>query len=398
MLSVTHLLLFSLAAILSEGGGSVSMHNPFYCFSTDPIQPHLEMFTSRTAYDVIRGETINANVSTCNPSKFWMISRHGTRLPSPADLVNIFGRSEQLHSEILSNYDRGRTSLCAADIELIRNWSIDSEITLERALYLSSSGYSEMRELAERYQSAFPSIFSSTYSPNDYFFRATNTHRTQQSLLAFAEGLFGENENVQLEDVPEQDFLLYPQSFCPLYSNVTSNNQESVAFLEGPEYQEMLTQVSAKLGFHGSQVLRSSDVLLLSRICEYDQIFDLNSTSPLCAAFSVANYEVLEYQADLSIYYSSGYGHTNYRRLFENMICFLIQDLMQFFESYDVNDHKARLFSGNALPVMLALVSLGAFEDNVPLTRHNFAQQTQRLWKTSLTTPMGNNLAVVRYE
>lgn len=324
MLSVAHL--FLLAALLREGGSSVSMHNPFYCHSTDPIKPQLGMFTSRTAYDVVRGDNINPNVSTCNPSKIFMITRHGSRFPTAADIANMSERGDQLRREIVTNYDNGRTSLCASDIELIRNWSFDTEITIDRALDLSSSGYNEMRELAQRYQSAFPSIFSSTYSPNDYFFRATNTHRTQQSLLAFAQALFGENENFQFEDVPVEDFLLYPHTLCPLYSNVTSNQQEQLAFVEEPEYQQMLCQVSAKLGFHGSQVLRSTDVELLRRICEYEQSWDLNSTSPFCASFSIANYEVLEYQQDLSIYFTTGYGHAEYRRLFENMMCLLIQD------------------------------------------------------------------------
>lgn len=396
MLYIAQLFLFSLAAILTEGG--VSMHNPFYCLSTDPIQPQIRMFTSRTAYDVARGENINPNVSTCNPSKAFMITRHGSRLPESSDIALMFERGQQLRSEILSNYDNGRTSLCAADIELIRNWSFDSEITVERELHLVDAGWNEMRELAQRYQSAFPTIFSSTYSANDYFFRPTNSHRTQQSLRAFADGLFGEHENVQFEDPPEQDFLLYPHSLCPLHTNVTSNQQEPVAFVEGPEFQEMLIQVSAKLGFHGSHVLRRSDVELLRRICEYEQSWNLSSTSTFCAAFSVANYEVLEYQTDLSIYSTNAYAHPHYRRLFENMMCFLIQDLIQFFESNDVNDHTVRIFSGNAQPVLLTLTSLGAFEDNVPLTRHNFAQQTQRLWKTSLLTPMANNLVIVRYE
>lgn len=397
MLPATRLFLFSLAAILSEGGG-VSMHNPFYCHSTDPIQPQIAQFTSRTAYDVARGESINPNVSTCNPSKIFMITRHGARLPTADDISLMQQRVDELRSEILTNYNNGRTSICAADIELIRNWSFDSEIITERALDLVDAGWNEMIELAQRYQSAFPSIFSSPYSPNDYFFRPTNTHRTQQSLRAFAMGLFGEHENVQFEDAPEQDVVLYPHSHCPLYSDVTSNQQESVAFIEGPEYQQMLTQVSAKLGFHGSHILRSSDVELLRRLCEYERSWDLNSTSTFCAAFSIANYEVLEYQTDLSIYFTNGYGHSDYRRLFENMMCFLIQNLLQFFASNDVNDHKARIFSGNAQPALLSLISLGAYEDNVPLTRHNFAQQTQRLWKTSLLTPMGNNIAAVRYE
>lgn len=44
------------------------------------------------------------------------------------------------------------------------------------------------------------------------------------------------------------------------------------------------------------------------------------------------------------------------------------------------------------------LVTFSSFEDDIPLTRHNFAQQAFRLWKSSLVAPMGTNLAVIRYE
>ena len=50
---------------------SVSMHDPFYCFATDPIHPQNQMFATKTAYEAVRGNEI-PNVSTCTPRKFWM--------------------------------------------------------------------------------------------------------------------------------------------------------------------------------------------------------------------------------------------------------------------------------------------------------------------------------------
>lgn len=390
--------LFSLAVMLIEGG--VSVHNPFYCFSQDPIRPQVGMFATTTAYETVRGQSINLNVSTCTPSKFWLVSRHGTRLPAVANLVNILENYERLHKEVLSNYDNGRTSLCASDIASIRNWTFDTNITLEVSQHLTSSGWHELKGLAQRYQSAFPTILSSTYSPKDYLFRFTNAQRTEASLRAFADGLFGVNgsDQVQFEDVPERDTFLLPQTFCPLWNNATSTQIEHLEFREGREYQQMLNEVSAKLGFHGSHVLRANEVEMFATICEYDQVFDLNITSPLCGGFSVANHQVLEYYQDLDFYYRSGYGFSNYRRLFENLPCLLMQDMLGFLQSNDVNDHKARIYNTNGTPLMIMLVTFGAFKDDVPLTRHNFAQQTQRLWKSSLISPMATNLAVIRYE
>lgn len=358
------------------------------------------MFFIHTAYETVRGESIHPNVSTCTHSKIWMLGRHGTRLPNAVEVNNMLEHNERLHRDILANYDQGKTSLCASDIELLRNWSFDPDVTVANAQRLTFEGWNEMEGLAQRLQAAFPSILKSTYSPNDYFFRTTGTHRTQTSLHAFADGLFGFNGHldVQFEEVPEQDLVLDANLFCPLYNEIISDLSEQDAFKEGPEYQEMTTQVSAKLGFHSSHVLRHIEVNTLNKVCKYEQIWNRNVTSPFCAGFSIANYQALEFFEDLEFYYRVGYGHSDHRRLFENIACFLMQDLVRFQQSNDVNDHKTKIYNQNLKMMLLVFANLGAFDDSSPLTRHNFAQQLQRLWRTSTIAPMGANLAVIRYE
>lgn len=41
----------------------VAQHDPNYCYVTDPIRPQLNRFSSRTAYETIRGRSINPGVS-----------------------------------------------------------------------------------------------------------------------------------------------------------------------------------------------------------------------------------------------------------------------------------------------------------------------------------------------
>lgn len=47
------LVIFSVFA-LSQA--SVSRHDPFYCFATDPIKPQSTMFSTKVAYEAARGD------------------------------------------------------------------------------------------------------------------------------------------------------------------------------------------------------------------------------------------------------------------------------------------------------------------------------------------------------
>lgn len=152
------------------------------------------------------------------------------------------------------------------------------------------------------------------------------------------------------------------------------------------------------MGFHGSHILRAVEVETLAILCRFEQIWDMNATAPLCAAFSVANHQVIEYWNDLYYYYRWGYGRRDYRRLYQNLPCHLIQDMLNFLRSNNPNDQRARIFGAHLPSLYLTLVSFGTFEEENPLSRHNFAQQAFRLWRSSIITPMAANLAVIRYE
>src|SRR5690349_24313728 len=101
---MSKLFLFLVISIIVCANANISMHNPFYCYSKDPIRPQIGMFGTKSTYETSRGRSIDGNVSSCTPSKFWMLSRHGTRLPSATDLKEIFEYNEELHKGILKNY------------------------------------------------------------------------------------------------------------------------------------------------------------------------------------------------------------------------------------------------------------------------------------------------------
>lgn len=264
---------------------------------------------------------------------------------------------------------------------------------------LTISGWNEMQELGQRLQAAFPTLLPSTYSRDHYYFRSSNVQGPRHSLIAFANGLFGDNghEKVYFEDAPEPDLFLRSYMHCPEYTHLNEDRTEVNAFIAGPEYQQMVMQVSARLGFHGSNVLRTSEVAFLASQCKYEQLWslDFRTKSPICAAFSVANAQVIEFLYDVDWYQRLGYGRPNHRKLHDNMGCFFIQDMIRFIQSND--GPRTKLLTAH-LGVYLILLHFDAFAGEDPPNRHNLAQQTQRIWRTTHSLSMASNLVVVRYE
>lgn len=156
----------------------------------------------------------------------------------------------------------------------------------------------------------------------------------------------------------------------------------------------MLAQVNAKLGFTGSERLTHNQVIAIWEWCRVE--FYSEVTPAWCAAFSMSNLQVIDYHEDLFTYRQQGYGLSN-QRLAQNLNCALVQDLLQYLVS-DTTTDRARIYGIHSTPIRLLLVTLGVFEDAQPLTRHNFAQNILREWRTGVRTPKGTNLAVIRYE
>lgn len=50
--------------LLTIVASSQAQNDPRYCYSTDNIKPQRAMFSTKTAYEVIRGHSINPSVSS----------------------------------------------------------------------------------------------------------------------------------------------------------------------------------------------------------------------------------------------------------------------------------------------------------------------------------------------
>lgn len=203
-MKMKQILILTFVALAS---GQQSTHDPFYCLSTDPILPQNSMFSTITPYENIRFNAVNPNLSTCRPSRLWMFSRGGTQTPSQSQIRAMRELSADLRNRVQRSSDQGRSQLCRQDLDRILNWSFNETITEDNFLDLTGTGWTEMRSLATRYQSAYPALLPVTYNQAQFRFRHMYRRMSLDSLRAFAEGLFG-HSNVVFENVPEVDTLL----------------------------------------------------------------------------------------------------------------------------------------------------------------------------------------------
>ncbi|CRK90524.1 CLUMA_CG004138, isoform A [Clunio marinus] len=228
-----------------------------------------------------------------------------------------------------------------------------------------------MRQLGQRYSSYFPTLLLSTYNQTLFWFRHSERQRSRESIRAFAQGLFGEAgaENVVFEDVPTEDTLTRPGDFCPAFSLLESTT-ESDAFRLGPQFRQTIAEVNAKLGFVQQSI---PNILTIWDICRFEKTINPEDDSSWCSAFSIANNQVLEYYTDMKYYYRNGYGIPD-RRLTENMSCELMTNMLSYLTA-DTASESARVIGVHSSTLQIFMVALGLFEDEIPLTRHNIAQQ-----------------------
>ncbi|KAL7027034.1 hypothetical protein ACKWTF_005268 [Chironomus riparius] len=373
-------------------------HDPNYCYSFDSVRSQQARWADRTSNNDARGDSVNPNVSSCTPARFWLYMRHGDRLPSTNDINRMIPFSTTQYNNIINAYNQGRSFLCHPDFVTTNTWSWDPNITVSIEQFLTVSGWNMVRNIASRYQAAFPTILPRTYDRSRFIFRHTDRQRTQATVRAFSDGLFGENayRNVVFTEPPTPDPLLRPHDNCPLYDTASNTEVERARWQNTVEFQTTLTQINDKLGLTGGQRLTARQTRTMWELCQFHQLWEPHIDAPFCGAISPFNNLRLEYFEDIDEYYTSGYG-LNPVRLAENLNCPLMQDLLTFLTSNDPNDETVKIYSTHQTAFQLFLVSLGVFRDTTPITADNFAQQANRLWRTSVISPMATNIAVVRY-
>lgn len=167
------------------------------------------------------------------------MSRHGTRNTGTKDMIKMKERLPLIFKDINLNHKAGRGSLCEDDIKNLEEWEFHANITEDK--FLVSEGFLELKGLGKRFRKRFPLLLSRPFVNESYVvislsfitvieiiitvliclnfsqFQFTDSERTDVSALAFAKGMFGKDDslNVFMKKSSKPDNLLRVRA-CPL--------------------------------------------------------------------------------------------------------------------------------------------------------------------------------------
>lgn len=368
-----------------------------FCFA-DEDDPYLYMGTKTAYHFVHAGKTRFQIVPNCHAEQVWMLAAHGTRCPSVAEDIEMLSLTE-FQGQIIHNHEtRGNGHMCNRDLENLKRWKPDAYLAMERAEVLTPQGVEDMRLLARRLQSNFPQLLqpsSDEVTSNNYEFKTTDA---RDSMESFIEGLFGSRTAVPAEEGSVNDTLLTAYKTCNAWDNESDNDSvmEVKKFNEGPQFQNLVQNVSRRLGFLYN--ISEKTILTIYDMCRYEKAWTVTKLSPWCAVFSKEELRVLEYREDLYYYYKAGYG----REINERLGCSLLQDMMNHFWKVEHAEDSAQpngvFYFSDIMSLQNLLTTLGINKDQMKLTALNYKEMARRQWRTSFVSPFAANLVAVFYK
>lgn len=143
--------------------------------------------------------------------------------------------------------------------------------------------------------------------------------------------------------------------------------------------------------FRFNESLTVREVEDIFDMCRFERAWNLGK-SPWCAALTLDQINIIEYGEDLKYYYKSGHGSP----INQKVMCHAMHDMMSHINASDGPSVINYFTHSSAL--QLILVSMGAYNDSIPLKADNYEENRERLWKISDIGPFSVNLAAVKYE
>ncbi|CAK1553727.1 unnamed protein product [Leptosia nina] len=342
--------------------------------------------SSDTPYNLVRGDIRDSVVKLkdCEPVSIWGIYKHGKRYPDE-HTGKAMVDAISFRKDILSSYDKGRSSLCAQDMENLRNWQFDDKIFGDKR-DVTDEGRNEMMFLGKRLREAFPDILNGINKSTSTF-RSSKGMWLENSIKEFVRGLG--NKNVVI-DPPKTDYdYIAPYLNCE--KTFESNPEVFVEinkYLNTSDYLVVKDRIHRRTGM--DYVLTDDNVTALYNLCRYTWSGIDGKASPWCALFTKDDLQVLEYEGDLRTYYENGYG-SRFNEIFGGMP---LADLWSnFYRARNGGDKKMVGYVTHGRSLEQIYTALGLFKDVIPLSAGK--RDPDRNWRSSVMSAFGGNFVAV---
>ncbi|KAM4703616.1 multiple inositol polyphosphate phosphatase 1 [Rhinophrynus dorsalis] len=342
--------------------------------------------------------------NNCTPLQIVSVIRHGTRYPTRKQIKKM----KKIHSLILKQKG-GRSKL----VEALCNWDMWYDDWMDGQLV--KKGQEDMKNLAIRLASLFPSLFTAEkFRKCKMEFITSSKHRCVDSTKAFIWGLehsyfgFPETPEHELEDIPCRepvinDTLMRFFDHCEKFVVQVEDNDTAMhevdKFKESPEMKKVLHKISVLLNVPEQEL--SADLIQVAFFtCSFELAINNVENSPWCSLFDEEDAKVLEYLNDLKQYWKRAYGFDINRR----SSCNLFQHIFQHLDTAVTESKRSQQIStpvvmhfGHAETLLPLLSLMGLFKDEKPLMANNFTTQSERKFRSGHIVPYASNLAFVLY-
>ncbi|KAM9325030.1 multiple inositol polyphosphate phosphatase 1 [Gastrophryne carolinensis] len=341
--------------------------------------------------------------STCTPLQLVSVIRHGTRYPTQKQIKKM----KKMHSLIQKS---------RSDSELVKElqgWHMWYDEWMDGQLV--KKGEEDMKNLAYRLASLFPSLFTADKLHKcKMAFTTSSKHRCVDSTKAFIQGLahhylrLPQLPDTHMEDVlcrepVVNDTLMRFFDHCEKFVVQVEDNDTAMhevdKFKKGPEIQKVLHKIAALLSVPEDEL--SADLIQVAFFtCSFELAINNIAHSPWCNLFDEEDAKVLEYLNDLKQYWKRGYGFDINSR----SCCNLFQHILQHLQTAVSESKRSQQIStpvvmqfGHAETLLPLLSLMGLFKDEEPLTAGNFNSQSSRKFRSGRIVPYASNLVFVLY-
>ncbi|XP_053548880.1 multiple inositol polyphosphate phosphatase 1-like [Bombina bombina] len=250
---------------------------------------------------------------TCTPLQIVSVIRHGTRYPTSKQIKKM----KKIHSLILQQSD-SQSKL----VKDLQKWDMWYDEWMDGQLV--KKGEEDMKNLAYRLASVFPSLFTAEkFKTCSMKFITSSKHRCVDSTKSFVNGLVhtyfgipktpeGELEDLPCKEVLVNDTLMRFFDHCEKFVVEVEDNDTAMhqvdKFKESPEMMKVVHKISARLGVPESEL--TADLIQVAFFtCSFELAINNVPHSPWCDLFDEEDALVLEYLNDLKQYWKRGYGY-----------------------------------------------------------------------------------------